>query len=170
VVVRSLERSYREGCEDIVADWKTRWEELKSCPSSTTWTCTADYDDPGILHSVLCEKHGCQVALAFVPTAENPGLLEDLIGAGTPIAVWPRKIPAGGGIHPSIAELSAKQPVPDWRDEVLHYRATAFQERDPEHPGKHLTLLWDDPDRPPPEALGQGRFEAPEKVRIQGNE
>lgn len=72
--------------------------------------------------------------------------LNALLYSGVPVVAWSR---AGPG--PAAAALSAlfdQAPLGSLPDRVRRARLEAA---DDDHPGRHLTLLWDDPDRLPPD-------------------
>jgi hypothetical protein len=52
---------------------------------------------------------------------------------------------------------------------LLRHEALGAGDRD-RHPGSHLSLLWDDPNKLPPDATGRARLMIPVKVRNRPHE
>lgn len=164
VVVRSLERAYNGRSQLIHTKWQDNWRRLHSSPSPAPWRCTqADMtpDGAGIRYPI--DEPPC-VALFFTPLRNESGggysVLRKLMLAGVPVAVWPRKDQfEGPRLGQVLNELVASNPVAAcWREAVRQYRKEAEQTPDREgHPGAHLTVLWDDPFKLLPDALGKAR-------------
>lgn len=164
VVIRSWERSYSGRSQLLHAKWKTNWSRLHSTPGPAPWRCTlADVTPDGAVITYPVDEPP-SVALFFAPLRNEPGggysVLRKLMLAGVPVAVWPRKDRfEGPRLGQILDELVASNPVAAcWREAVRQYRKEAERMPDREgHPGAHLTVLWDDPFKLLPDALGKAR-------------
>jgi hypothetical protein len=92
-------------------------------------------------------------------------VLQNLIDDGVPIAVWPRKASQDEErLRKFLFELTSTKPLHEWCEEVRTFRNEALGATKPiDHPGSHLTLLWDSPHKLPPDALGKAKLRIPEK-------
>jgi hypothetical protein len=93
----------------------------------------------------------CAILEAAPPSNEtNPrtDILNAVLAAGLPVAVWLREgCPADAGI-PDVLAKSTLKGFPHW---VHGQRKAAVDLAAPNHAGRHLTLVWDDPSEPLPE-------------------
>jgi hypothetical protein len=69
------------------------------------------------------------------------------LNAGVPVIIWDRRVPLDAEAIQLIEGLAEDQP-----DLLRHRlaelrRAAAMSDGQPHHPGRHLALLWDDPER-----------------------
>ena len=85
----------------------------------------------------------------------GPSTLVVSIMAGTPIALWYRNDPVPEEVETHLKELLMQGKLSDIPEYVREMRNDAWVEGS--GVGAHITLLWDDYDRIPPEhaALGQ---------------
>ena len=154
VVVRSLERAYGGLCRRSHPKWRRYWTHGLSLPGRAARVGT---------QAEVVGDVPQNVALFFAPARDEPGggcsVLRNLIAAGVSIAVWPRKEGCENPSHRELLEhLVSSMPVTGWREAVWRYRQEAARQQDRQgHPGTHLTMLWDDPNKLPPDALGKGR-------------
>lgn len=160
VVVRSWERAYTPGGRLIYPKWEACWSQLDKTPPPIPWGCTQEEvgaHETGLRFPVDVSP---SMALFFAPsrdqsTAEYP-VLRKLLVAGIPIAVWPRKDHFHGPrLAQILKDLVSSKPVVSWRETVQQYRKEAEGRQD--DPGSHLTVLWDDPNKLLPDALGRAR-------------
>jgi hypothetical protein len=80
-------------------------------------------------------------------------VVDALLEAGTPIALWVRSNDDGEQLRSVLDSLLTQGGLPQLPAAVLHLRQRAAIEPRASHPGHHLTLLWDDPNRIPPQVL-----------------
>jgi len=163
VVVRSWERAYDRKCTRIVPKWRERWARLQAAPERAVCQYGPEHaSGDGAELRGPAEDLACAV-LPFAPDSGDSGspILRRLISLGIPIAIWPREAPRDETrLRQFLAALSSRNPLRTWREDVRAFRREATS---PEHPGSHLTLLWDDPHKLPPDALGWARFTSPVK-------
>jgi 3',5'-cyclic AMP phosphodiesterase CpdA len=165
VLVRSWERAYSAGCARIVPKWRDRWERLRMAPERAVCQYGPEHvSGDGAQLEGPAEDPACAV-LRFVPDSTEgvSPILRRLLSQGIPVAIWPREAPRDEGrLRHFLDALSSKNPLRLWREEVWAFRREA-RASGQEHPGSHLTLLWDDPNKLPPDALGWARLGAPVK-------
>jgi hypothetical protein len=164
VVVRDLERMAPSDDRSL---WRARWQRLCDCAGpvrdAIRWVKPQDRDSyDSLTASLLRERAHGQVCLALLSAPSEGSQFAELLyaglTAGLPAAIWLRQPGTGrsGGKKDRKYLASAVKPaalrglprrVLDLRQEAEEARQAAV------HPGRHLSLLWDDPDRtwePPP--------------------
>ncbi|MEO3785986.1 hypothetical protein ABGB12_21875 [Actinocorallia sp. B10E7] len=149
IVVRSLERMRDH---QLRHSWQGKWSWLtgNSGSGDTTWVRVPGECDDEWLYAVLCERSNVCLALAFPPRedAEAADELEIGFQAGIPIALWSRRetdpdrfvADLGGFLSSDLMSLP---------QQIRELRLKAVQAGSPQHPGNHLTLLFEDADRLP---------------------
>jgi nucleoside phosphorylase len=149
VVVRSLERMRERG---VHRAWAGRWERLDTKPFSgkVQWGVNARTkpDLDAWAAGLSGDDHYVVVVLSEPPTEEwGRQELFAALAAGVPIVVWDQRLPrpddAAEGIEGLVAE-PADLPENIRRVRVLAETLIADQ---PDHYGRSVALLWDDPDR-----------------------
>jgi nucleoside phosphorylase len=82
------------------------------------------------------------------PPSTEPGLqeLRAAIATGVPAILWDRRPQGDASSHEILRSLASRHSV-DLPEQVMRLRRDALNTSDPEHPGRHVALLWDDPDR-----------------------
>ena len=164
VVVRDLERMAPSDDRSL---WQARWKRLCDgagpSPAAVRWVGPRDRDSyDSLTASLLRERARGQVCLALLSAPSAGTLIAELLGAGLtvgiPAAIWlrqPSKGWNGGRRDKRYLALAVKaaglrglpRQVLDLRQEAEEAQWTAV------HRGRHLSLLWDDPNRtwePPP--------------------
>ncbi|MER5262751.1 hypothetical protein ABTZ99_11835 [Actinosynnema sp. NPDC002837] len=98
--------------------------------------------DPTVLHGRVC------AALAYAcRDAGRKDVLHRLFDAGLPIALWHRAgRPTGRDV---LHQVLRGQPLVELPDVVHGQRDSSRRTARPDHPGRDLVLLWDDPTRVP---------------------
>jgi hypothetical protein len=108
------------------------------------------------LYNLLREDRAvlCAVLDEPPPAAAAPqwDLLNTLLAVGLPVLAWSR-----GPTSTEIVKLLAEHPLVDLPARVRELRVWAV-DAEPDHPGRHVALLWDDPDRPPPDCDPKNRL------------
>ena len=171
LVIRSLDRIYGNDYrwkEEMHRLWLTKWHTLKDQMASIVpkW-CDAAYCST--LFRVKVSDEIC-LALTFVPTSaqdfNKTHILSTIIQMGIPIALWPRprashyEESAFKELFQSLLSENGLNALPE---RVLTKRKSWLE--DSQHPMHYVTLLWDDPTRLPPDAMGAMDLKAPIKVR-----
>ncbi|RKI72899.1 hypothetical protein D7X55_06505 [Corallococcus sp. AB049A] len=151
VVVRSFERNCEgdtEDYRDVLPGWSAKWKQLKQpmgspAQSPVHWIGPGDIGDR--LVNTLMRRH---VLCVVVPRSCERDVIDLSIDAGAPAMLWLRK----DGI--TLAEASQyltpilEGPLSGLPDRVHQARQNASEDNPL---GLHLSLLWDDFDRRPPD-------------------
>jgi hypothetical protein len=170
VNVRSLERlSYQRSMRRL----RRAWQSLQSAGevpltvadvaalaggtgSRAVWLSPEDGSRPGIAQTLEASGISCAI-LAGTPPAQPSEPVRDLFNAvlqaGIPVVLWVRD-PASrdlGKARAKVEELLAGTPARTLSQRIRLQRRAAALCSDPDHPGRCLTLLWDDPERLPPD-------------------
>jgi hypothetical protein len=169
LVVRPLEHINDRGLSGTPIDevlWRKKWERVRSSLQETTLCWIHDYgefSDKGVHNYINLKKKldDEKMVCLFAPFAPSKlklskkGFFEAIIKTGTPIALWPRKLPNDPvkDIQEMFGPLQETYP-----NCVFKLSQIVFQQRrdsehvkkDLYHIGRHLTLLWDDPNKLPP--------------------
>jgi hypothetical protein len=152
VVVRSLDRLADPGRREC---WRTSWNELNARGDAydETAICWVDCTpmsglfDPAILRARLCAA--LAYARAYGPQEDR--VLEAALDAGTPVALWHRVSAARKTRRADLEKVLRTRGLRDLPDVVFRQREAAHSDGAPDHPGRDLVLLWDNPDRVPEE-------------------
>ena len=103
--------------------------------------------------SVLC-------AVLDAPPGAEPArewdVLNTLLAVGMPVVAWSRGCPA---VAQELVALLAGCPFADMPVRVRELRGSAVDAH-PDHAGRHVALLWDDPARTPPDYDPQSHLRA----------
>lgn len=152
VVIRSLDRLLDERWHRW---WRLRWQTLKDEPTSSSWYISVPDGGPRhhekVLAGLLDERQVAAV-LSEPPELDRPrGCLEirTALRTGYPVVVWHRTSESTAEFRQALAELFAGG-FADLLSRITRFRQEAAalgSEHD--HIGRHLAVLWDDPDRKP---------------------
>jgi len=155
VVIRSLDR-LTDPDPNGREYWRARWKELTARgeaydSEAICWVeCT---HVNGLFDPALLPTHIC-TALAYARPYgphEDPVLLA-VLSAGTPVALWHRGLSARKTRRAALEEVLCNRGLRELPDVVFSQRVAAHDPRAAaDHAGRDLVLLWDDPDRVPPE-------------------
>lgn len=167
VVVRSWERAYGKDRQKIRAQWVAKWGRIHNVSDEATWTCPERDAQAGIALKLHTGGPSC-VALEFAPVADAGGnisqVLRALIATGTPVVAWSRVPPSDESRFKSCLEQLINAPPPRmWPSTVKSYRREAHGHCDPEHPGHHFSVLWDDPNKLVPDMCAESQLQAPSR-------
>jgi hypothetical protein len=152
VVVRSLDRMRAPHRHRV---WNQRWRSLwQSPPGHRVYWGRREPEPEGLgpWNARLREDRDVTtVVLGSSPEQLAGGHeLESALNAGIPVILWDRRpAPLAPEMAELLAEITHGGPT-DLPGRVRELRAVAAQLPESEqrdHPGRHLALLWDDPDR-----------------------
>jgi hypothetical protein len=153
VVVRSLDRLTDPGRR---VRWQAMWNELTARGDAYDEhaICWVERDpasgpfDPATMQARVC------VALTY-PRAGGPDedpALGAALDVGTPVALWYRMSPVRKTHRTDLEKVLRNRGLRDLPDVVLHQRDAAHWDgAAPDHAGRDLVLLWDNPERVPQE-------------------
>jgi hypothetical protein len=159
IVVRSLERTYWQDMDIARGYWRERWQRRplvgQLAGEAVIWIPDQVAFGPGMYDNL---KHAGAVCAATAlrsngsPTSAERDTLRHIVNSGTPIGLWLRRTPADmPAAVLQIAAMATGDPLAELADRVLSARETAYASADEAHPSRHITVLWDDPERPPPD-------------------
>jgi hypothetical protein len=181
VVVRSLERASRPRAA-LALQYRSRAlrrrlqsvcrlvDEPTGDEGDAVWI---ERDDCGgkVLYTTLKDAQGVVGAVlgqAPRPAPSDPAgdVLNTLFAAGLPVVLWmrPERACALPAARAEFARLLGDAPLARLPDRVWELRRQAVRSLDPDHWGRHLTLLWDDPAHRSPD------FEEAHRLRIPSTE
>ncbi|MBW4586972.1 MAG: hypothetical protein KME33_17525 [Aetokthonos hydrillicola CCALA 1050] len=149
VVVRSYDRLKKLRTQQG-SYWRKNWENVKliwqdiPCIEQITTVSQACFD-PNHLRKCLIEKMVLKVC-CNLSNSERNSLLSAIHSAGTPIVIWSR-CEVLSLKNPQHFDALLEQPLHKLSGRVREQRLAADDEM---HLGNHLVLLWDDPNRIPP--------------------
>jgi hypothetical protein len=158
LAIRLLERSVLGSqdasmIDDALRDLERRWALVKKNgdfgEDECYWIDDHTKCEPRLLFQHLHRRQQIQCVIGTILPNDPDGVTDALIEAGVPIALWYR------------AHDIEQDKLRDMLQHLIHrgrnlpealrdYRNDAFGLDDqPTHPGRHLTLIWDNPNRPP---------------------
>jgi vWA-MoxR associated protein C-terminal domain/vWA-MoxR associated protein middle region (VMAP-M) 1 len=149
VVVRSYDR-LKTLRKQQGSYWKKNWENLQliwqdiPCIEQITTISQACFD-PNHLRKSLIEKIVLKVC-CNLSNSDRDGLLKAIHSAGTPIVIWSR-CEVTNLKNPHHFDALLEKPLQELSACVKEQRLAADHDM---HLGNHLVLLWDDPNRIPP--------------------
>lgn len=136
--------------------WRDKWNAVLNSLNGNEgiemeWLACADICTPNnLINSYIAPNCGAYLALGFVPpeTPTADDLLTASLNAGTPIALWFRRITAEDRVTPRmVQDLIGEAKLSDLPH---HFRELRHSNRDDNnHPAHRLTLLYDDYHRVP---------------------
>jgi vWA-MoxR associated protein C-terminal domain/Effector-associated domain 10/vWA-MoxR associated protein middle region (VMAP-M) 1 len=149
VVVRSYDRLKKIRTQQG-SYWRKNWENVQliwkdiPCIEQITTVDQACFD-LNHLRKLLVEKIVLKVC-CNLSNSERNGLLSAIHSAGTPIVIWSR-CQVENLKNPQHFDTLLAKPLQELSARVREQRLAANDEM---HLGNHLVLLWDDPNRVPP--------------------
>jgi hypothetical protein len=165
VVIRSLERLRTPRWHRA---WHQRWQRLQAAPATTRvyWSRPSGEDYFTRLETELkSDERVVSLILSEPPTVANrtgQQEVEAALRAGLPVIVWHRQDCTSPAFREGVTRLIsdaglAQLPAraKELRLEALRLEPKVRQD----HIGRHLTVLWCDPERKPdPVGSSSGRF------------
>lgn len=150
VVVRSLERMRSQ---QLHHSWRQKWTWFQEHPESgiVTWVGRPGEFGPERLYAILAENSKVCLVLAFPPREDGTEPIDEVgvgIQAGTPIVLWCREGTDPERFSTDIRELLASDLM-SLPQKIRNLRIRAARSIGNEHPGNHLTLVFEDADRLP---------------------
>lgn len=159
VVVRSWERTYDAGYRRAKRPWREKWRARPRSLSEMTethvcWALSGDeLEEKQLLAKLLASGHVFLTLAPICGGAHDAAMVfKSMLAAGTPIAIWPRKEPAD--ILAAREEMHAlvyRHELDALPYKVYERRGAAASGGDSEDIWNFVTLMWDDPDRRPPD-------------------
>ncbi|MBE9215390.1 hypothetical protein IQ247_22445 [Plectonema cf. radiosum LEGE 06105] len=149
VVVRSYERLKKLRKQEG-SYWRKNWEKVNligkdvPCHEEIITVSQARFD-PNKLRKLLTQKILLKV-WCTLSNSERDNLLRAVHSAGTPIVLWSRCEVVNLNNYVDFDAL-LKKPLHELSARVKEQRFVADNDK---HLGNHLVLLWDDPNRVPP--------------------
>jgi hypothetical protein len=150
VVIRSLERMRAEQYHRF---WRNRWQALLSSSSMSIYWALEKNDDIGLWNARLRYNEAISVVVLGEPPmpSRTRGMnrLRMALRAGVPIILWDRREQHDENLKGAIDVLLAGAPLTLARrvKELRSRAVVADAAVRNNHIGRHLTILWDDPDR-----------------------
>ncbi|MEU9733138.1 hypothetical protein [Streptomyces sp. NPDC048002] len=152
VVIRSLERLLDQRWH---GRWRLRWQRLRQEPTSGSvyWSIPAGPQHQHVVPGLLDEEYVAAVLSEPPEDGRAQGCLEfkTALRTGYPVVVWHRTGESTTEFRQVLGELFA-DGFADLLPRITRFRrqAAALGSAAPEHQiGRHLAVLWDDPDRKP---------------------
>jgi hypothetical protein len=154
VVVRSLDRLVHS---DWHRRWRNRWNQLMldEPASRSVFMSTDQHHGPtAVLEARLSDERCVALVLSEPPAADRSQGHREVRAAlhsGLPVVIWHRKESSTQEFRHALESLLAGglQQFPERLVELRRQAAACNPEGQEQHLGRHLTVLWDDPDRKP---------------------
>ena len=154
VVVRSLERLQHV---DWHRRWRNRWEQMKQSEpwGSSVFMSTGHQQVAlGDFDAKLSDEHCVALVLSEPPDSGREHGHREVFAAlrsGLPVVIWHRTASTTRQYRRALETLLEQglQGLPDRLVELRRQAAACTPEDQIQHIGRHLTVLWDDPDRKP---------------------
>ena len=149
VVLRSLDRMLAVTWH---RHWRNRWEVLRTSPTRTHWAPAGEDSDLERWNADLrTDRTLTSVALAAPPTGSRLAAepLEMALRAGIPIALWDRRPSLPEDFSKTVRHVLHGLPteLPERVRAVRGEAVKADRNAAETHAGRHLAVLWDDPNR-----------------------
>ncbi|MEM8638829.1 MAG: trypsin-like peptidase domain-containing protein [Cyanobacteria bacterium P01_G01_bin.54] len=134
----------------IQKKWRQKWGHLQTCCHQTGIELLTCGDRPS---ERVCQDLNAETTIAVKITKgidnERHKTIRNLMYAGIPIALWLRKQFTDCSCTETLNELLA-QSLNSLPKHLTQHRQNA-PHHEPDHLSHHLSLLWDDPQKIPPE-------------------
>jgi hypothetical protein len=153
VVVRSHERLRNKKLQRF---WCACWNEAKQKGTlqQAVKTCAVRIDKTPLrhFHSKVDNGKFCFILTSVPKIMKNleKDVFFALTKSGVPIALWPRQINSAHELIQQLNELLSC-PLEQLPQCLFKNRYDLWKDEKEQHTGYHLSLLWDDPDRIPPD-------------------
>ncbi|WNG56513.1 hypothetical protein F0U59_18440 [Archangium gephyra] len=167
VVIRPLERIYVQSRNDpkallkALTPWKSKWRAMSAGSSRHVWVHDPKEPETDAHRAQLIpHESGCVAVTPTAPALPGSSLrsfLQSWVEKGMPAAVWIRR----GTCSRQDVETFLNgmlQPLSALPTKVREQRLAGLALGNPEHFGRHLSLLWDDPGRVPEDAIPTDDF------------
>jgi len=159
LIVRALDRLELENDQNPLSldNWRDRWNQFKNANdgNSIFWLCDRNKYNAEELCDELntCSEHNC-LMMTFRPSfhSDENDLMLSILDEGIPVALWFREHPDcclnAQDVKQEMKKIISGGTLADLPGLVKTKRMESREKGDI---GNHLTLLWDDPNRLPPE-------------------
>jgi hypothetical protein len=153
VVVRPLERIADPGLRGC---WRDVWDHLIACGDGYDEgaICWIEYAPTDGRFDPACLRAGVCMALAYARPGrpDQDPVLRAALSMGTPVALWHRTSQERTARRAALEQVLGHHGLRELPDVVFGQRIAAqHPSATVDHAGHGLVLLWDDPDRVPPE-------------------
>lgn len=170
VLVRSYERVYDEEVRAFSWGlWQDKWNRLRTSPQMLTQAHVYLAREPSDYTKSFFERLA-QVNLFFLGLTLIPppgaglkatDIFGPIVQAGTPAAIWLRRCDADmAAVRAELEDLIYQNDL-DSIPRLIYERRRERWDDDAASVWKSVSLLWDDPDRLPPDVLVQAELQAP---------
>jgi hypothetical protein len=153
VVVRSLERLRTRRWH---RGWRARWAHMPEHPPATQvyWSRPAGEDYQTLLETELKSDHRIALLVLSEPPhigGAGQGEAEAALRAGLPVIIWHRLDCTERDFIDGVSELigAGLAQLPERARELRRQALRVDPRMRDQHIGRHLTVLWDDPERQP---------------------
>ena len=162
VVVRSLNRIYDSDYKPVWSTWKKKWQDCPSPPAVVTdsgvYWASPDQDGDDQLYNALERTPYIFVAQGTWSAGSSAvhDVIETILDSGIPIALWFRHAADATAtavdVDPvQLRDLVYQSPLRELPQRILNKRKDAVATATPESLWQQVVLLWDDPERLPPD-------------------
>ncbi len=161
VVVRSYERLLPRYRKLAMKPWKQKWSQAKQLQPPLPQDVfellnKVDGYEWNSLRATLLDKIGLKltcppIVVGSGSSVSQSDIIDALLSTAIPIAIWPRCLTSGADLADLINSLIEEGPLSELPEYVRKKRQEAVQKQIKDHLGQHLVLLWEDPDRLPPD-------------------
>lgn len=145
--------------------WETKWKMLKTAIDTRCQVKQVLISGHCSNFQTLLAQDDClgMHLNTMLPNASTEQRLLALILGATPTALWLRQIPSRSKYKKPFSDL-LEHPVGDIACKVREARQVAFDKRGKPHFGRHLALVWDNPQLVPPEAEIANTLDMPQEM------
>jgi len=163
VVVRSFDRIYSKesGWVNARTQWVSAWRKYTSDsgimvhqPRTLVNWIEHEHECEKATRWLLAQEPPVYLALGLVPPLQSSEPISDVISAllsvGVPIAIWPRQA-ISPATRKQLKKMLVNGVLADLPELIHNLRKQAYTGSAKDEWGQHLTLLWDDPGRMPPD-------------------
>jgi vWA-MoxR associated protein C-terminal domain len=145
VVIRSLERMRTLSYHRV---WRNRWEQMLTAVTlRALWALDGEGDNINQWNVRLRrDQTYTAVVLGDPPTTSRATWLKMAVRAGVPVILWDRREQGAKDFREVVGGIVSGFPM-SVSDRVAELRASAARDGGAGHLGRHLAVLWDDPER-----------------------
>jgi hypothetical protein len=149
VTVRSLDRMRKQG---VRREWINRWGQLDRQPFTgrVRWGVNARTEaELDAWATALSGDDRYVVVVLSEPPSEHWGRQElcAALAAGVPVILWDQRLPRPEDGTQGITRLLAEPASLPSETKAVRVMAAGLAARQPDHYGRAVALLWDDPNR-----------------------
>ncbi|MEU8823418.1 caspase family protein [Streptomyces sp. NPDC048636] len=132
--------------------WLRRWRAVEAASTDDLYRLPAHLVRSTNVYGDLQAREDVPGVVLTTPARARAEVFTACLFGGVPVLVW-HGAPERAGAEAELEALLGTEKLRSLPQQLRKLRSASDADADPDHPGRHLALLWDDPHRPLPGPL-----------------